>query len=582
MSMETKAFRLPYGESNFEYLRENDYIYVDKTRFIEKLEYEKKVIYLRPRRFGKSLFLSMLSCFYDVEKHDKFDMLFKGLDIYENTTTPHNHLYVMHFDFSGIPTKNMDVIEAGFAGIVKTSIENFAFKYGFDIELKRDDKPSAMLNQILSLVENKEERCSVCILIDEYDHFTNAVLENGMSDFLTLVKRGGMVRSFYEIIKKFYGTGLIERYFITGVMPVSLDSMTSGFNISRNLTTDAKFAQMMGFTKDEVKTVLNLPFKFNQNDVIKLNEDEQHRLFDVFRENYNGYLFSPKSQNRVFNSTLIIYYFSEFFPHKISPDYLVDVNLNQSANTITTLLNIANADDNYRVIEELIEHKEIIGSLSRTLDIVKKYDRDDFITLMFNIGLLTIKESRMRTIFEIPNKVIESLYLSYLSDILQRRFEVKIDKNKQALAIEEMGFDGKLNQMTALVENFLAHISYRNAVKFDEKYIKLIYRINLDSSNQYSVFDELELGGGYADLVVLKTPASVAKYEFLIELKYLKKSEATPEKIQAEFEAGVKQIKQYASDKRMTSRSHLKKFVIVFVGYEAVRMEEVKEESEGI
>ena len=196
--------RIPYGESNFELIRKKNFLYVDKTHFIPQLESTSKLIHLRPRKFGKSLFVNMLEDYYDVARADKFDELFKGLHIHANPTEYRNSYYVLHFDFSGIATKDFDTIMRGFLNKVKESVDTFISKYKLNIEISDKGTPAVILNSLLEAMSRLSLKHKVYIMIDEYDHFTNAVLNNGLDDFMSLVERGGMVRSFYEVIKGYY------------------------------------------------------------------------------------------------------------------------------------------------------------------------------------------------------------------------------------------------------------------------------------------------------------------------------------------------------------------------------------------
>ena len=568
-------WRIPYGESNFELIRNKKFLYVDKTHFIEQLESTSKLIHLRPSRFGKSLFISMLESYYDVASAEKFDELFSGLHVHEHPTQYRNSYYILRFNFSGIPTQNFEMIMDGFFGKVKSALESFISKYNLNIKIDDYKAPAGAINAVLTAVSNLNLANKVYILIDEYDHFTNAVLNHGLDDFMALVERGGIVRSFYEVIKEKSETGIVERFFITGVMSVSLDSMTSGFNVGTNITTENRFADMMGFTAAEVKCILGKTLKNSLKMGIELTDAEQDEVYGIWKENYNGYLFSLRSELKVFNSTLIVYYLQKYVEEKAHPESLLDPNLKQSGTTIKNLADLKNREANYKVVEEIVKEKVVSGKLSTFIDLDEKYERNDFITLLFNIGLLTIKEAGIRTRFEMPNKIVESIYLQYLSELEQKRLGCKIDVLEQELALDELAEDGKIDKLTTVVSEFLQQTSGRNKIKFDEKYIKLIYSFIMSSTDQYFIYDEYPARQGFGDLVALRTPASYAKYELLLELKYIKVSATTKSKVEKEFEDGAQQIASYMKDKRLTMLPYLKKYVVVFSGFEVARLEEV-------
>jgi len=569
--------RIPYGVSNFERIRTKNFLYVDKSHFIEKIETISCLVHLRPRRFGKSLFLSMLDRYYDVKSTESFDKLFTGLYIHEFPTNYRNSYYMLRFNFSGIQNTKMEGLEEGFVRKVKDGAQQFINRYKFDIKLSEEKSAADILSYLLTSFDSLELSNKIYILIDEYDHFTNSLLSGDGEDFLSILRRGGFVRSFYEVIKERTEGGIVERIFITGVMSVTLDSMTSGFNIATKITTETGFADMMGFTDDEVKDLLSLSYLKSERskESVELAEEEQATIYEIFQQNYNGYLFSKRSSVKVFNSTLIMHYLQSYLPDKLPPESLEDDNLNQTGTTIESIVELKNCEQNYQVIEEIINNKQVDGTLQPFINIDEKFDKNDFITLLFNIGLLTIKGFDMIMQFEMPNKIIENIYLQYLSGLVQKQSNYTIDIAKQQLAIIEVGRKGEITALTALVSEFLSHTSPRNAIKFDEKYIKLVYMMLLAYSDQFTIYDELPSLQGFNDLLIQKAPNSTARYEILIELKYLKKGDTTEAKIEKKLADGVRQIEQYMGDARLAKLESLKKFVVVFSGFEPVRLLEL-------
>ena len=572
-------FKIPYGISSFRMIRDkqDNYLYVDKTHFIHKVEKIKYLLHLRPRRFGKSLFVDMIDNYYDINSANKFDELFSGLHIHQNPTRNRNNYYVLRFNFSGIQNTEMENLEQGFLRRVKTDAENFINRYKLNIKLNNVDSPASVLDSLLLgfMALNLEHK--IYVMIDEYDHFTNSVLSGDGEAFLAVLRRGGYVRSFYEVIKDKAGTGVIERFFITGVMSVTLDSMSSGFNIATNITTHRDFADLMGFTADEVNNILTLPFT-DGNEIpkaIDLTSNEQEDVFEILRENYNGYLFSEDSTSKVFNSTLIMYFLQRYLPDKSVPRSLIDPNLNQTGTTIENIAGLKNSEQNYKAIEQIISDKQIGGTLQPFINIDTKFDKNDLITLLYNIGMLTIKGFDMETQFEMPNKIIKDIYLRYLSDLLQRQSEYVLDISAQQEAIIEFGRKGEITALSNLVSEFLMHLSQRNARNFDEHDIRRLYMMILAYSNQFTVYDELPALQGFSDILIFKSPNSTARYEAIIELKHLKKTGVTEAMIEKEVADGIGQIHTYMQDKRLVNRENFKKFVVVFVGFEVVRLLEL-------
>jgi len=572
-------FKIPYGISNFRMIRDkqDNYLYIDKTHFIHKIEKTKYLMHLRPRRFGKSLFVDMMDNYYDINSADKFEELFSGLYVHQKPTRHRNSYYILRLDFSGIQNTEMENLEQGFLRRVKNDAQRFINRYKLNINLSTENSPASVLDSLLKGFESLNLKNNIYIMIDEYDHFTNSVLSGDGEAFLAVLRRGGYVRSFYEVIKQNVGSGVIERFFITGVMSVTLDSMSSGFNISTNITTHRDFADLMGFTADEVKNVLSLSFTDGEEEpnAINLTTNEQAEVYEIFSENYNGYLFSRQSKAKVFNSTLIMYYLQNYLPEKLVPESMIDPNLNQTGTTIENIAGLKNSEQNYQVIERIISDKQIGGTLQAFINVDVKFDKNDLITLLYNIGMLTIKGFDMQTQFEMPNKIIENIYLQYLSDLYQRQSEYNLDLSAQQDAIIEFGRQGKITALTNLVSEFLMHLSQRNARNFDEHDIKRIYMMILAYSNQFTVYDELPALQGFSDILIFKSPNSTARYEAIIELKHLKKGSSSEIAIEEELADGIGQINNYMKDNRLTSRENFKKFVVVFVGFEVARFVEL-------
>jgi len=312
-----------------------------------------------------------------------------------------------------------------------------------------------------------------------------------------------------------------------------------------------------------------------EDNSVQLTPDEQVEIFNIFEENYNGYLFSPRSDVKVFNSNLIMYFLKHYLPKKWLPESLVDSNMNQNNMTIDSIISLKNPEQNYRIIRQVVQKKEVGGNLQDYFDIDKGFEVDDAITMLFNIGLLTIKRAGFDTIFEIPNKIIERIYYQYLKDLTLREASYQINTRKQRDALRELGENGDIIPLTRLVEEFLTQIANVNLRKFDEKYVKLVYLMLIYVTDQYSVYDEFPAGNGFIDILLEKSPISFAKYQVLIELKYIKRKETTPTMIEQKFSDAARSVGDYLEDDRINQLENLKKFVIVFSGYEAVKVEEL-------
>ena len=245
--------KLPNGISNYEELVEGNYYYVDETKYIEKLESlsDKRIMFLRPRKFGKTLFTSVLGNYYDILKKDKFEKLFGETYIGKNPTNLRNSYYILKFNFSGIDTKNVETTITGFKNKVLESIKTFISIYDIEFYINETQEAEELLNSLITAFRLQKKDGKIYVIVDEYDHFANELLSFHIEEFKNLVSKNGKVRKWYEILKE--GTeSVVDRIFITGVAPITLDSLTSGFNISKDITRDSRFNEMVGFTKADL------------------------------------------------------------------------------------------------------------------------------------------------------------------------------------------------------------------------------------------------------------------------------------------------------------------------------------------
>ncbi len=285
--------KLPTGISNYEELIEQNYYYVDKTEYIEKLENlsDKRIMFLRPRKFGKTLFTSTLEYYYDINQKDKFEKLYGETYIGKNPTGLQNTYHILKFNFSGIDTSNEEATIKSFKNEVTSSIKLFVGQYGLDFYVDQKDEAENVLNNLLKTFLLQKPQEKIYVIIDEYDHFANELLGFNTDKFKSLVSKNGKVRKWYEILKK--GTEkAIDRIFITGVAPITLDSLTSGFNITKDITRDVEFNEMVGFTKKDLIEIIN-----SQN----ISKEKQEAILPIMKENYDGYKFAISAEEKMYN-----------------------------------------------------------------------------------------------------------------------------------------------------------------------------------------------------------------------------------------------------------------------------------------
>ncbi|TGO02491.1 hypothetical protein PN36_24180 [Candidatus Thiomargarita nelsonii] len=562
------SIRLSYSISNFEKLVTENYYYVDRTSYIEKLEQasEPYIFFLRPRRFGKSLFISMLWHYYGLEFADKFSQLFGQYYIGKNPTPKANTYAILYLEFSRIDTATKESTFKGFLRNVHQGVYRFLETYTtFSKEKKTQiltqGSPESMLVKLFELYNTK----NIYILIDEYDHFANEILAFNFDHFSEFVSRNGFVRKFYEAIKEGTATGIVDRLFVTGVTPITLDSLTSGFNISTNLSTHKYFHQMMGFTFDTVKTLLKK---------VTLNHGDTRNVLKNLKKWYDGYLFSKKAQTRLYNPNMVLYFLKEYAYENEYPDKLIDTNIASDYGKVRRLFRLGEIERNYVILEELIETGMLNGLLTEQFSFEKPFSKDDFISLLFYLGLVTIKEAGLsRFSFGFPNYVIKGLYLEFFMDSLNERNQLDFEVEEVRDKLEILAQNNEVKPFVGLIEKALQTLSNRDFISFDEKYVKALFVGFASLSNLYFIKSEPEIEQKYPDVMFLYRPPFAPNYQFLFELKYLKKSDSG--KLKSTQEAAKKQVKGYLQFEEVRQLENLKSWVIVFVGEVAAVVEEV-------
>ena len=565
------GMKVPYGEVDFKAIRKEGYIYIDKTMYIEKLESNKKVIYTRPRRFGKSMLTNMLTYYYDVNEAENFEELFKGLYVYNNPTPYKNKYYIMNFNFSGINAdaqKTIDEIEESFNKKVALGCRDFVEKYKLGIKFDENATASEMLGDVLSKFKNLKKENKIYIMIDEYDHFTNGMLQGDAKKFLKILGDTGFVRAFYEVIKENLeiSNPPVERFFATGVAPVTLDSLTSGFNITTKITNSPLFTAMCGLTDEEVKQAIEMA---------GITGDKKEETFNKMKENYDGYRFSDENDLHLFNTTLVMYYLRDLVQLGRPPKNLVDGNLAATGSKIENIAGLINRENNYEILNELLLNGEIDGNIVESFELNNHFDRNDFLSMLFYNGYITIKDVGVRLKLSSPNYVTDILYASYFLKLTEMHDKYKIDTTEIEEGMQELAEQGKLDKITEKVKEFLFHCSIRDKENFNEMNLKHIYSMMLAFTSQYNIYAEYPAGQGFADLYIQKTASSLAKYEAVVELKYIKEKDAKNANIEKLVEQAKEQLNRYLQDKRMGQKENLKKFVIIFKGFENSYIEEI-------
>ena len=548
--------KLPYGISDYQRLIENEYYYVDKTKHIEKLENlsEPYIIFLRPRKFGKTLFTSTLENYYDIKKADKFDELFKNTYIGKNPTKQKNKYHILKFNFSGIDTTNEETTIKGFKNEIASSIKVFVEKYGMNFIVNTEDEAEGILDNLVKAFNIQRRNEKIYVIIDEYDHFANELLGFNTNQFKNLVSKNGKVRKWYEILKK--GTeSVIDRIFITGVAPITLDSLTSGFNIGLDITQNAKFNEMMGFTKDELIKMI---------EDIGLTKEEKEEIMPIMKENYDGYKFSLDGTEKMYNSNMCLYFLNRYLEQRKVPHQLIDVNIASDYSKLGSMLDLCKGEEREKIIEKTVSGEGIIGEITAKFNPAIEFTEKDLISMLFYLGYLTIggQEFEM-TELKIPNKVMKEIYTEYFMKILSTNTNMQITDSEYVEILREIAIEGKIEKLVGLAQKYLENLSNRDYVKFDEKYVKLIFYCISMNFKVYRLKSEMEVQRKYPDILLIPKDRSKNYKAVMIEFKYLKKEEES--KLQEKQEEAKKQIEEYAEMEEIKEIPNMNKYTVVAV-----------------
>ncbi|MDR1674962.1 MAG: ATP-binding protein [Tannerella sp.] len=574
--METKVFkRLPYGNSDFKDIVLNNYAYVDKTRYIEMLEQEsnRNQFFIRPRKFGKSLFFMTLSYYYDLLEAENFDKLFGDLYIGKHPTPEHNTYAVMKFDFSGLDTNSEEGFKNSFSSNVQDTVRNFFRLYEqvfseADLYVRQidEEKPGIIaLQKVFAAAE--QNRVKLFFFIDEYDHFANDLIAMGnrlgKDLYKTTISANGLVRDFYERIKIAAKASTVYRTFITGISPVMLDNLTSGYNIATMLTLKPGYNEMMGFTQEEVERLM-----------AETGVNPAHIQVDM-EAYYNGYLFHKDGKHRVYNPAMILYFFNRVLEENRPPLELIDQNLKTDYGRLQKLVQ---NERNRNTLIQIMKEDGVVAEIIQQFPVDVLYDDDYFVSLLFYMGLLTVREPYLnKSRLEIPNYSIRTLYWEYIMKLTRGNSPgMTVQTRYLDEAVEALAFEGDVQRFIRYVsENAFGKLSDYDLIQFDEKYIKILLLAYLFMSRIYVPMSEFETVPGRADIYLQRSPLlPQVKYEWLFELKYCKTSAPAAE-IAAKREEGLEQLKKYALSHRMKDRADLKAALIIFTGKDKFEITEL-------
>lgn len=573
---ETQLKLTPYGNADFAYIREEGLAYVDKTQFIEVLERcgSNYPFIVRPRRFGKTLSTNMLEAYYDEAAADQFDRVFAGTYIGSHKTPLASQFRVLHLDFSGIASPNHQVLAAEFKETVLSGVRSYFQRYPHpeQDEVLKGTFPSAsaLISRFFSLLTEEFPR-KLYVIIDEYDQFANEVLSQDLEHFKAMTSSEGFLKNFFTKLKAATNR-LVSRIFITGVTSISLDSMTSGFSISTNITTFPAFADLYGFTEAELRELVPQVL-----DISKwgLNVDD---LVARMREWYNGYRFSPQNETTVFNPTMCLSYLLTWQNLGEEPDTLLDPNLGQDLNKIEKILSLGDASFVRQTVEKALRREPIpfAGRLKPlNLNQETQLDGSSLLSAMFYFGFLTYAAGNNRELV-IPNRAVSIQFFEYfLKHVLQtEQYEFVATDFLEALDALVAGNPEPLFRVTC--DRFTVASGLHAYAHLKESDFQTLLIGAFSFTNAYTVTSEVEVRGedrGFIDILAVPTVGSRAQSAYLVEVKYLSPKNATDQAKSDAIVEAKSQISRYEKADDLKRLPNLKRIVVLFVGLKLEMLE---------
>ena len=570
---------IPYGVARFDEVRNENFYYVDKTMYLPLLENTSKYLFLiRPRRFGKSMFVSMMQEYYDIAKADRFDTLFDGLWIKEHPTPLKNAFQVIYFDFS-LAGAGMERLEYTFNDYCCKVLDRFIERYRSYYDEKFFDEVQSTTdaaNKLRSINAKAHELgYPLYLIIDEYDNFTNVILsEGGKEVFRNLTHASGFYREYFKIFK-----AMFSRVFLIGVSPVTLDDLSSGYNIDWNISQDPQFNYMLGFSENDVREMF---LYYKGAGKLRPDADIEAMLAEM-KPWYNNYCFAEECMDdeRLYNCDMVLYYLRYQVSRGCPPKEMVDKNIRTDYKKLKMLADIDKGnqrENRMSVIEEIAATGSIVINLKTSFPAEYVTDDNNFRSLLYYYGLLTMKRSLGRRIeMEIPNNCVKEQYWSFMRDYFNRSIHIDIIALQDEM--DRMSFDGDWKPLIQRIATaYNENSSIRDSI-LGEHNLQGFFKAYLALNSLYLVEPEIELNYGFGDFLMLpdKERYPDIAHSYILELKYLKPT-ATDAEVEAKSKEADGQLLKYSKDKivkSLCSGTQLHLLKTVFRGANMMTCEEI-------
>ena len=575
-ALSTTAPKIPYGRADFRGIRLDGSLYVDKTRFVRELENHSYVQFIRPRRFGKTCWLSTLECYYDRRAKDDFEAVFGGTEIGAKPTANRSRYVVLRLNFSAFGAQ-MDKLEEEFDLYcfrhLRATLERHPDLFSADAKRNILAPPSVAGRLDALFLHVAEHAIPLYMLIDEYDNFASNVLaRHGEAAYYSFTHDEGFYRGFFTTLKAGTDTGALERLFVTGVSPVAMDDLTSGFNIGRNLSLDPQFNEMLGFTEDEVWQVLR-----TYHDAGAMAERPEDAL-STMREWYNGYRFAEDAEQDVYNTDMVLYYLAESLGRARPPEELIDYNVRVDYGKLRHLLTVGERlNGNFDLLRTAMAEGRAECQVRRGFPLQELDDRDNFLSLLHYFGLLSIRAAAQEDAPEliVPNQTAHHLLHAFLRDAYRDVGAFRVDLHDLERLMRRMAHFGEwrpaLDFLAAAVRSQTSVRDYLAG----EKMIQGFLAAYLGVTDHFLFSTEEEFNKGFVDICLAPFTARyrTARHGYLLELKYVKRDEGEAELDAALVEA-KRQIERYLADERLVRQRPEVSYTglaVVFHGWELAR-----------
>ena len=590
--MKQQVKQVPYGVSDFATVMSQNLYYVDKTKFLPELEKQpRNLFFIRPRRFGKSIFLSMLYSYYDCNQKENFEKLFGSLWIGQHPTSLQGIYQVLFLDFSQI-TGKIEVLEERFNAYLCIKLDSFVEQYAayYGDKKVQEIKTKTQYADKMQIIFDaaKANHFQLYLIIDEYDNFTNVVLnEHGEKVYHAITHADGFYR---DVFKKFKGN--FERIFMMGVSPVTLDDVTSGFNIGWNISIKPEFDEMLGFSTVDVIEMFSY---YKEHGCIPADSDIDAIVNDM-KPWYDNYCFAKQALRknvRMFNCDMVLYYLRNYMDYGQAPEQMIDPNSKTDYGKMKKLLQFDKLDGERKgIIHKIAEEGQIVAQLEEQFSAYQIPKAEIFPSLLFYYGMLTIKGTRgSKLILGIPNNNVRKQYYGYLEEEYQAKSYV--DTNRLTDYYYDMAYEGVWEEGLRFMADAYAKVSsVRDGIE-SERNLQGFFMAYLNLNDYYITAPELELNHGYCDFFLLPDHTHYAsQHSYILELKVLSRKEFDEElkdvlkedgspmkKSEKQWLDAVEQIRRYADAPRVESLRQgttLHKIIMQFKGWELARIEEIE------